>query len=121
MKVYLDDDADGNLLILALTSAGFQVLSPRALNMRHKDDLAHLERAVKERAAILTYNCNDFKALHSDWQTAKKAHSGIFIVYKYNNPKKDMTPAHIAKAIANVLHQGIPIENQLHALNDYKY
>lgn len=123
MKIYLDDDADGSLLIIALQSAGFEVLSPRnkEINMRNRDDLAHLERATKERATILTFNCKDFRALHKDWENSGKVHAGILVVYKYNNPKKDLAPADIAKAIKNILVLHAPIEKQLHVLNDYNY
>lgn len=115
-KIYLDDDVDRNSLIKVINSLGFVVISPRQVGMSKKKDHQHLAYASLQKAVILTRNFRDFKELHK-----KHKHSGIFLIYRYNNPNKDMNNIQIAKAIKNLLDTGVVVENNLFVLNQYNY
>ncbi len=120
MKIYLDDDCDSDKLIIVLRASGFEVISPRDVNARGKRDIEHLEIATKFGATILTFN-HDYEIPHQDFLNKNKNHCGILLVYKYNNPKKEMKFFEIAKAIKNVLNLNLPLQNNLHRLNQFKY
>lgn len=120
MRIYLDDDADINLYIAILSAAGFEIISPRKIGMRHKSDIGHIKTATRLNATILTHN-GDFSIIHKSFLNEKKSHYGIFIVYRYNNPKKDMKPFHIVRAIKNIISLNLPIPNSLYNLNQFKY
>lgn len=121
INLYLDDDVDSDILIPVLKSNGFDVISPRSVNMRHKDDENHLVFAVSQKAILLTRNYKDFRIIHNEWISKKASHYGICLVYQYNNSKKDLTPIKIARAINNLIKSGQKIENNIHVLNLWYY
>jgi Domain of unknown function (DUF5615) len=64
MRLYLDDDLDGNILISLLQHAGHAVVSPRVVGTRGVLDPAHLRYAADHDLVLLTANAKDFLALH---------------------------------------------------------
>ena len=120
-KIYLDDNIDDDLLITALTSAGYTVISLRAVHMRHARDEEHLILSTKEKAILLTKNYKDFRKIHTTYNLRKREHAGIVIFYQYNNPKKDFTIPKIIRALNNLLKSGNIIERQLHVLNLWNF
>ena len=64
MRLYLDDDLDGNTLIGLLRQAGHEVVSPRVVGTRGVHDAAHLRYAADHELVLLTANVKDFLALH---------------------------------------------------------
>lgn len=85
--------------------------------MRHKKDPEHINYATSQNAVILTNNCDEFRQYH---KSGKYKHSGMFLLYKYNNPKKDMTMSEIARAIQNIINSGLQLVNELYTLNEWK-
>jgi hypothetical protein len=65
MRLYLDDDLDGNVLIGLLQHAGHDVVSPRAVGTRGVQDAVHLRYAADHGLVLLTANAKDFLALHA--------------------------------------------------------
>jgi hypothetical protein len=51
---------------------------------------------------------------------AQGHHHGILIVRKDNNPRRDMTPRGVVNAVAKLLSAGLPIENELNVLNQWR-
>jgi hypothetical protein len=69
---------------------------------------------------LLTYNVDDFKDLHQQWQAQGRTHAGIFIIYQENIVGKDMSYRDMIRAINNLLASGIPIANEVHTLNHWQ-
>ena len=65
-------------------------------------------------------NPDDFILLHADWQAQGRSHSGILLVYKDNIKGKDMSPQEVARAIGNLMASGLPIDNEIHTLNQWR-
>jgi len=97
LTVYLDDCSDDNLLIARIKQAGHDVISPRGIGTAGIDDRDHLEYAARHGLVLLTHNPQDFIDLHELWKMHQRQHSGILLVYRDNNPSKDMTAADIVQ------------------------
>lgn len=120
MRVYLDNDLDSNALIGLLWDAGHMVISPRAVGTRGIDDEDHLRFAAANSLTLLTANAKDFTNLHEELTKRQLQHSGILIVYRENNPARDMTSRQIAQALTKIEQSGIPIENACYNLNFWR-
>lgn len=120
MRVYLDDDLDSNALIRLLRQAGHEVVSPRNVGTRARSDESHLRYAAANALVLLTANARDFVDLHHAWRSRQQDHHGILIVYKENNPVRDLSSQQIANAVTHVEHSGLPLSNALHNLNFWR-
>ena len=120
LTIYLDDCSDHNRLIHSLTLAGHSVISPRIADTKDWDDPDHLEYAATHGYLLLTHNPSDFLRLHRDWREQGRTHSGIFLIYRDNNVRKDMSYADTVRAIANLLASGLPIVNEIYILNQWR-
>ena len=120
LAIYLDDCSDDDDLIAFLVQAGHTVISPRAAGTKGWDDPDHLEYAAAHGYVLFTHNPPDFRRLHRDWQAQGRTHASIFLIYKDNNVRKDMTHPDIVRAIGNLLASGVPIVNEIHILNHWQ-
>ena len=120
LTIYLDDCSDDNSLIHSLMLAGHTVISPRTTNTKALDDGGHLRYAAAHGYCVLTHNPADFHRLHRDWQDRGNTHSGIFVVYRDNNIRKDMNNIDIVRSIANLSASNLPIANEIHILNQWR-
>ena len=118
--IYLDDCSDHNRLIHSLTQSGHTVISPRTVNTKGWADPDHLEYASTHGYILLTHNPADFRRLHRDWQKQGRTHSGIFVIYRDNNVRKDMSYADTVRAITNLFASGLPIVNEIYLLNQWR-
>ena len=117
MRVYLADDLDSNTLVTLLQRAGHIVVSPRAVGIRGVADEEHLRYAAAHALVLLTANAGDFIDLHDAWTRRRREHHGILIVYRENNPARDMSFQQIAQAITRIERSGLPLANAFHNLN----
>ena len=120
MKVYLDDDLDSNTPIRLLEHARHKVTSPRDVGTRGIADDAHLRYAAERGHVILTANAGDYVELHRAWASRRRSHAGILIVYRENNPAKDMDFGQIAIAVSRLEESGLALENQYFDLNSWR-
>jgi hypothetical protein len=120
MRLYLDDDLDANILIDLLQQEGHEVVSPRAVGTRGVTDQTHLQYATDRILVLLTANAKDFIALHEAWQQQDWEHPGMLIVYRENNPIRDMTFPQIARAVSWLEQSGVPVLNTYHNLNFWR-
>ncbi len=102
MRLYLDDDLDGNVRIGLLQHAGHDVVSPRTVGTRGVQDPAHLRHAADHDLVLLTANAKDSLVLHAQWQQDGQEHAGMLLVYRENNPQRDMTFQDIARAVSRL-------------------
>jgi hypothetical protein len=83
-------------------------------------DPAHLRYAADHDLVLLTANAKDFLALHAQWQQDGQEHSGMLLVYRENNPQRDMTFQEIARAVSRLEQTGIPLRNTYQNLNFWR-
>ena len=115
IKIYLDDNLDSYLLKGILRSNKFEVISPKEIGMSGKSDDNHLRCATAKGAVVLTQD-QQFPTPNPHIQ-----HKGILIVYGSFNPKKDMTPIKIVRALKNIERQNLNLDNQISPLNSFSY
>lgn len=117
MRVYL---VDSNVLIGLLRQEGHEVLSPRTAGTRGVDDEEHLRFAASHNAVLLTANALDFVQLHNEFMTQQRKHAGILIVYRENNPSRDMSVRQIAESVRRIEESGVPLADGFHNLNFWR-
>ncbi len=115
IKIYLDDNIDRDILIAILRKEGFEAISPRNIGMMGKNDNEHLKCAVLNNAVVLTSD-EEFPEPNPHIK-----HSGILKIYKYNDPRKDMSYNKIVRALKNIEKLGLVLANKEYKLNDFNY
>ena len=106
MRLYLDDDCASPLLMRLLQSAGHEVRLPAELGLAGKADPIHLTYAIREDRVLLTKNYCDFEDLHNLILQAQGHHPGILVVRQDNDPRRDLTPRGIVRAVRNMVAAG---------------
>lgn len=117
LRFLLDEDAQASLLAKLLRQAGHDVVTVNEAGLVRQADSIVLEYARGEMHLLITYNCDDFEALHD----ANPFHPGILVVYRDANASKNMSFRMMVSALANLEAANIPLENQFIALNPWKY
>lgn len=120
MRIYLDDDSVDPLLIRLLRKAGHDVCVPVQLGLIGAADPVHLRHAIREKRVLLSGNHDDYRDQHELIREAAGAHPGISLVRRDNDKRRDLKPAGIVRAIANLLAAGVPIADNLHILNHWR-
>lgn len=120
MRIYVDDDLASPLLARLLRNDGHDVELPVNVDMSGKDDSVHFAYAIREKRAILSRNYTDFQNLHDLIVAAQGHHSGVLVVRQDNDPRRDLSPRGIARAIRNLLAAGVPIADRYIILNHWR-
>jgi predicted nuclease of predicted toxin-antitoxin system len=120
MRIYLDDDSAASLLIRLLQQAGHDSATPTDVGLAGEDDAVHLTEAVKDDRVLLTGNYRDFLNLHNLIMQARGHHPGILVVRRDNDPKRDLTPSGILRAIRNLLAANAALRDDFIILNHWR-
>jgi predicted nuclease of predicted toxin-antitoxin system len=120
MKLYLDEDMASGLLRKLLQKAGHDAQSPSDVGLLGKWDPIQLKNSIKENRVFLSYNFADFEDLHLLIQQAKGVHSGILVIRREKDPRKNMSPVEIVRALKKLEKSGVVIVNQYIVLNHWK-
>jgi hypothetical protein len=117
IDLYLDDCIVGHVLRRLLILAGFRVVIPAEVGLSGARDREHFAYARDHGLTLVTLNTDDFLRLHE----AQPDHAGLLLVYRVNNPVRDMAPGDIVRAIQNLLAARLPVAGQAHTLNHWRY
>jgi predicted nuclease of predicted toxin-antitoxin system len=120
MRLYLDDNAASPLLAQLLRKAGHDVQLPSDAGKVGEDDSVHLAHAIGEGRVCLTMDYTDYENLHNLVLVAQGHHPGILVVRQENNPKRDLGPRTIVRAINKLEAAGVPIADQCIVLNHWR-
>ena len=119
MNLYLDDDSPARQLVHGLRQAGHDVEIPVDAGLRGEDDSVHLLHAIHHARVLLTANHDDFENLHNLVVQSGGSHAGIVVVRK-DDYHRDMKPAQIVGAIANLEGAGMQVTNEFIILNHWR-
>ena len=117
LSLYLDDCIFSHLLRHLLQLAGYRVVAPVDAGLTGARDPDHFAYARTNGLALITRNPDDFLLLHA----AQADHAGLLLVYRENNPTRDMTAPDVVRAIQNIVTAGLPFAGQVHVLNHWRY
>jgi predicted nuclease of predicted toxin-antitoxin system len=120
MRLYVDDDSAWPLLVHLLRNAGHDVVIPADVGMTGRDDAVHLAWAIKDDRVLLSHNHDDFRNLHNIILLVGGHYPGILIVRRDNDPKRDLRPSGIVRAIRNLLAAGVPVADSFIILNHWR-
>ena len=120
MKLYLDDDSAAPLLVHLMEPAGHDVQVPTDVGLSWEDDAVHFRHAVAQGRAIISGNYRDFLNLHHLVMQVQGHHPGILVVRRDNDPKRDLGPAGIVRALRNLLAAKVSILDQYIILNHWR-
>jgi|SRR5437870_9000480 len=120
MRLYLDDDIAGPVLARWLRNAGHEVQLPADVGLSGADDAVHLTRAIVDNRVTLTRNYRDFTNLHNLIMHAGGHHPGVLIVRRDNDPKRNMSPHDIVRAIRNLEAAGLLVADHCYELNPWQ-
>jgi hypothetical protein len=120
VKLYLDDDTCAGLLVALLRKAGHDVLIPADVGLSGGHDAAHLLRSVVEGRVFLTHNYKDFEPIHNLVIGCSGSHTGLVLIRRDNDRRKDLTNKNIVTAIGRVEQAYTDLTNELITLNDWR-
>lgn len=120
MRLYLDDDSVDAVLVRMLRQAGYDVELPADVGHAGDADPVHLSHAIRSDRVLLSHNHRDFEKLHELVSVSGGHHPGILIVRKDNDPKRDLKPAGIVRAIRKLLAANVPIADTFNVLNHWR-
>ena len=120
MKLYLDDDSVGGVLVQLLQRAGHDVEISQDAGLAGRTDPVHFRYAIRTNRALLSRNHNDFRELHELVREAGGAHPGILMVRSDNDRRRDLTVRGIVTAISNLLAANVPVQSQFIILNHWR-
>ena len=120
MNIYLDDDMAAALLARLLRNDGHDVMLPADAGLSGDKDAVHFRHAALNGRTIITGNHDDYKVLHTLVVDLGGHHSGLLAVRKDNDPKRDLKPPGIVRALRNLENANAPIADQFIVLNHYR-
>jgi predicted nuclease of predicted toxin-antitoxin system len=120
MKLYLDEDMASGILRKLLQKAAHDVQIPSDVGLLGKWDPIQLKHSIQDDRVLLTYNYADFEDLHFLILQAKGTHPGIIVVRREKDPRKNMSPAEIVRALKKVELAGVLLVDQYVVLNHWK-
>jgi len=120
MRLYLDDDSANPLLVKLLRKARHDVMIPQDAGLSGEADPVHLRYAIIEMRVMLTRNYDDFLDLHNLIVAAQGHHPGILVVREDNDPRRDMKPGVIVRALANLVAAGVQVADSYLILNHWR-
>ena len=114
LKIHLNEHLSSRLS-KELRKRGFDVTSSQETGMLTESDGRQLAFAASEQRAILTFNVDDFVALHNEYLSANTEHWGIILSTRV--PIKVLL--HRLLRLLNSL-SADELKNQLRWLNEFK-
>jgi predicted nuclease of predicted toxin-antitoxin system len=120
MRLYLDDDLASPALARLLRNVGHEVQLPAEAGLAGRKDPIHLAHAIREDRVLLTRNYGDYEDLHNLIAGAHGHHSGIVVVRRDNDPRRNLTHHQIVCALGRLESSGIPIPDEYIILNHWR-
>lgn len=87
LRLLIDEDAQDKRLVKLLREASHDVVTVNEVDLMSQPDPIVLAYAQENNRLLLTFNCDDFEALHQE----NLNHPGILAVYQNANFAKDMS------------------------------
>jgi len=93
------------------------VVSPARVGYAEVSDAKHLIYAIGHIVIHLKQDYKDFIGLHDLICIAGDSHHGILLLYKKNDPMRNLIPRNIAMAITQLEDVRSPLRNQIYIVN----
>jgi hypothetical protein len=120
VRLYLDDDIVAALLVRLLRNAGHDVQTPADAGLAGRSDPVHLAHAARTDRVCLSRNYRDFEELHLLVLQVQGHHPGILVVRRDNDPRRNLSPRDIVRALRNLAAAGVPTADEYIILNAWQ-
>src|SRR5262249_1972064 len=120
MRLYLDEDTASALLPSLLRNAGHDVQVPADVGLSSRHDAAQLLHSIREDRVFLSRNYRDFENLHLLVLGSSGHHPGIMVVRRDDDPRRNLSPRDVVRAIRNLIAAGVPIADEYHIQNHWR-
>jgi predicted nuclease of predicted toxin-antitoxin system len=120
MRLYLDDDIASALLVRLLRNAGHDVEIPADAGLAGAPDPVHFAHAIRQDRACLSRNYRDYEHLHLLVLTAGGHHPGVLVVRRDNDPRRNLAPRDVVRALRNFEAAGVPLADEYVILNQWQ-
>ncbi len=120
MNLYIDDDTLDPILVSVLRRAGHDVRTANEAGLRGRKDVVHLTQAVQTGRVLLSKNYSDFEWFRDLLIVAQGHYPGILVIRQDSDPKRDLKPAGVVRAMRNLLAAGVAIADSYHVLNHWR-
>jgi hypothetical protein len=80
----------------------------------------HFTRAIRESRVILSGNHDDFEKLHYLVVESGGHHSGVLIIRRDNDLRRDLSPRGIVTAVRNLEASNVPLDDRFYVLNRWR-
>jgi predicted nuclease of predicted toxin-antitoxin system len=120
MRFYLDEDVASAHLEGVLANAGHDIEVPGTIGRLGASDVAQLTHSIRESRIVISRNHGDFEELHDLLMVAGGHHPGILVVRRENNPRRDLRPHDILRAIGRMEAASLVFEDHLHVVNQWR-
>ncbi len=80
LRFYFDEDVMVSAIIVALRTAGIDIVTVREAGMRGRDDPSQLTFAAEQQRTVVTSNIPDLARLHAAWMQEGRSHAGMVLV-----------------------------------------
>jgi hypothetical protein len=117
VRLLLDEDSQGRLLVRLLRGAGHDVVTVGEAGLNSRSDSEVFAHGIGEDRVLLTRNVPDFELLHNE----NRDHPGILAEYEGADTAKNMGDTDIARAIENLESSGWNFRGEFVALNDWQF
>jgi predicted nuclease of predicted toxin-antitoxin system len=102
MRLYLDEDLSSPRLAQTLRQAGHDVQTPADVGMRGESDAAQFAYGVRDSRVCFTRDYGDWEDLHDLVLAVQGHHPGILVLRQDNDPRRNLKPHEIVRAIRNI-------------------
>lgn len=116
MRLLLDEDSQGNVLVRLLLGAGHDIETVTEAGMAGEADPAVLAYAKRAGRILLTRNVKDFLRLHE----ADSSHCGILVEHQDADPAKNMSYPQIAAAVGKIEASGWNLQGEFVSINPWQ-
>jgi predicted nuclease of predicted toxin-antitoxin system len=120
MRLYLDEDLSSPRLAQLLRNAGHDVQTPDDVGMRGESDAAQFACGVRGARVCLTRDYGDWEDLHALVLAVQGHHPGILVVRRDNDPRRNLKPHEIVRAIHNIEAANDDLTDQYEVLNHWR-
>jgi predicted nuclease of predicted toxin-antitoxin system len=120
MRLYLDEDLASTLLVRLLLAAGHDAQGPSDVGLLGASDIVEFTHAIRDRRIFLTRNYDDFEKLDILIHEARGQHPGILAIRRDNDPRRNMSPRTIVRALRNLESASAPLADVYQILNAWQ-
>ena len=120
MRLYLDEDTAGARLVQFLRRAGHDVQVPGDAGLAGEWDPVQLTYAIGQNRVFRTRNFGDLEDLHNLLVAGQGHHPGLIVIRRDDDPRRNMSPRDIVRALANLEAAGVSLAEQYIVLNPWQ-